>query len=119
MPAKLTIPLTIALACGVLAVQAFAATSRTVGLSNYHITISSASAPHGAITFRVTNNSPATTHTFSIKRISTGHVLYNSPLISAGHSVAPTKTLAAGTYQLYCRLPGHAALGMKRNFTVT
>jgi hypothetical protein len=119
MLAKLTIPLTIALACGVLAVQAWAASSRTVALRDFRIEIARGSAPHGAITWRITNHSGIYNHTFSIKRISTGRVVYNSPVLAPAQSIAPTKALAAGTYRLYCRLPGHAAMGMKRNFTVT
>jgi hypothetical protein len=117
MLTKLTIPLTIVLACGVIAAQAWAASTRDVGLRNFSISVSSASAPHGSITFRVKNTTAATTHTFAIKRISTGHVYYSSPLIAGGHSVTVTRTLPAGTYRLWCRL--HLIYGMKRNFTVT
>src|SRR4029079_776637 len=45
MVARLTIPLTIALACGVLAAQAWAATSRSVALRDNYLTLSSTSAP--------------------------------------------------------------------------
>ncbi|MDX6594331.1 MAG: hypothetical protein QOJ13_3527 [Gaiellales bacterium] len=115
---KLLILLTIVLACGVLAAQAWAASSRTVALRNFRLDMATPSAPHGAVTFRVTNRSTATNHQFSIKRISTGRVLYRSAILAPGQSVAPTKTLAAGTYQLFCSI--HVAIyGMKRNFTVT
>lgn len=33
-------------------------------------------------------------------------------------ATAPRTTLAAGTYTLFCDLPGHAALGMRATLTV-
>jgi plastocyanin len=115
MVARLTIPLTIALACGVLAAQAWAATSRSVALRDNYLTLSSTSAPHGTVTFNVTNRGRVT-HTFDIKRISTGRILFQSRLISAGGDhISVSRTLAAGRYRLYCRI--HA--GMYKIFTVT
>ncbi len=115
MLARFTIPLTIALACGVLAVQALAATSRTVGLHDNYLTLSSTSAPHGTVTFTVTNRG-LRTHTFDIKRVSTGAILFRSRLISpGGDHISVSRTLAAGKYRLYCRI--HA--GMYKIFTVT
>jgi hypothetical protein len=115
MLAKLAIPLTIALACGVLAAQAWAASSRTVGLRDNYLVLSSLSAGHGSVTFTATNHG-LHTHTFNIKRVSTGALLYQSRLISpGGDHVSVTRTLAAGTYRLYCRIH----VGMYKIFTVT
>jgi plastocyanin len=115
MLAKLTIPLTIALACTVLAAQAWAATSRTVGLRDNYLVLTSLTAGHGSVTFTATNHG-LHTHTFNIKRVSTGAVLFQSRLISpGGDHVSVTRTLAAGKYRLYCRI--HA--GMYKIFTVT
>lgn len=116
MLAKLAIPLTIALACAVLAVQALAASTRNVGLRDFSLTVSSATAPHGSITFRVKNFSGVYNHKFAIKRLSTGAILHNSRSIAPGQTISTTKNLAAGTYRLYCSIhPGT----MRRNFTVT
>jgi plastocyanin len=112
--ARLSILLTIALACGVLAAQAWAASTRGVGLHDNYITFTSASAPHGTITFNVRNHG-LNTHTFNIKRISTGNVLYQSARIGPGTTLSVTKTLKAGTYRIYCTI--HA--GMHKIFTVT
>ena len=68
---RLLIGFTIVLACGVLVAQALAASSRTVGLRDNFITVSSSSAPHGAVTFSVTNRG-ANTHNFHIQRVSSG-----------------------------------------------
>lgn len=115
MLAKLMIPLTIALACTVLAAQAWAATSRTVGLRDNYLVLTSLTAGHGSVTFTATNHG-LHTHTFNIKRVSTGKVLFQSRLISpGGDHVSVTRTLAAGKYRLYCRI--HA--GMYKIFTVT
>ncbi|MDX6520083.1 MAG: hypothetical protein QOJ31_2116 [Gaiellales bacterium] len=115
MLAKLTIPLTIALACTVLAAQAWAASSRGVGLRDNYLVLSSLSATHGSVTFTAVNHG-LHTHTFDIKRVSTGAVLYQSRLISpGGDHVSVTRTLAAGKYRLYCRIH----VGMYKIFTVT
>ena len=114
MPSRLTIPLTILLACGVLAAQAWAASTRGVGLHDNFITFTSSSAPHGTITFNV-NNHGLNTHTFNIKRVSTGRVLFQSGRIGSGGHISVTKTLQAGRYRIYCTI--HA--GMFKIFTVT
>jgi plastocyanin len=41
-----------------------------------------------------------------------------TPLINAGQSGKLTVTLAAGTYTLYCSVPGHRAAGMVAKLTV-
>jgi plastocyanin len=92
-----------------------AATTRTVALRDNYMVLSSLSAPHGSVTFTATNRG-LHTHTFDIKRISTGAALYQSRLISSGGDhVSVTRTLAAGKYKVSCRI--HAA--MYKIFTVT
>jgi uncharacterized cupredoxin-like copper-binding protein len=114
MLSRLMIPLTIALACGVLAAQAWAASTRGVGLHDNYITFTSGSAPHGTITFNV-HNRGLNTHTFNIKRVSTGNILFQSARLSPGTSISVTKTLKAGKYRIYCTI--HA--GMYKIFTVS
>ena len=41
-----------------------------------------------------------------------------TPLLNAGQSGKLTVTLAAGTYTLYCSVPGHRAAGMVAKLTV-
>src|SRR6516165_2934430 len=101
MPSRLTIPLTILLSCGVLAAQAWAASTRGVGLHDNYITFTTSSAPHGTITFNV-NNHGLNTHTFNIKRVSTGQVLYRSARIGPGGHISVTKRLRAGKFRIYC-----------------
>jgi cupredoxin-like protein len=111
---RLLLGLTIVLACGVLVAQAFAATSRTVGLRDNFITVSSSSAPHGSVTFSVTNRG-LHTHNFNIQRVSSGNILFASRNLGPGGHITVTRTLKAGSYRLFCSI--HA--GMQKTFTVT
>ena len=114
MLGRLSIPLTVALACGLLAAQAWASSTRGVGLHDNYITFTSGKAPHGTITFNV-HNKGLHTHTFNIKRISTGRVVFASGNLGPGASISVTKTLKAGKFRIYCTI--HA--GMYKIFTVT
>ena len=112
--ARLWIPLTIVMACGVLAAQAWASSTRGVGLHDNYITFTSGKAPHGTITF-IVRNKGLNTHTFNIKRISNGRVVFASGNLRPGAIISVTKTLKAGKFRIYCTI--HA--GMYKIFTVS
>ena len=71
-------------------------------------------ASHGAITFNV-HNKGLHTHTFNIKRVSTGRVVFASGNLGPGAAISVTKTLKAGKFRIYCTI--HS--GMFKIFTVT
>ena len=111
---RLLIGFTIVLACGVLVAQALAASTRTVGLRDNFITVSSSTAPHGSVTFSVTNRG-ANTHNFHIQRVSSGRILFSSRNLGPDGHLSVTRTLSAGSYRLFCSI--HP--GMQKSFTVT
>jgi plastocyanin len=113
MVGRFSVGLTLVLACLVLAAQAWAATSRSVSLRDNFITVSSATAPHGSVTFSVANNGHEV-HTFNIKRVG-GKVLFASNRLASGAHISVTRTLTKGNYRLYCTI--HA--GMTHAFTVS
>jgi plastocyanin len=102
------------LACGVLVAQAFAASTRTVGLRDNFITVSSTTAPHGSVTFSVTNRG-LNTHNFNIQRVSTGNILFASSNLRPGARISVTRTLKIGKYRLFCSLH----VGMTKTITIT
>ena len=67
---------------------------------------------HGAIAFTVKNVGKIP-HDLAIQGGS------KTPLINAGQSATLTVTLKAGSYTLYCSVPGHRAAGMVAKLTVT
>jgi plastocyanin len=54
-------------------------------------------------------------HTFNIKRVSGGKVLFQSARLAPGKRITVTRTRAAGKYRLYCTI--HA--GMYKIFTAS
>jgi plastocyanin len=67
----------------------------------------------GEITFDVQNEGKIP-HDLAVKGMPE-----KTKLIPPGGSTALTVTLKAGTYELYCTVPGHEAAGMKLNITVS
>lgn len=74
--------------------------------------------PKGKTSIRVTlryRNTGATTHNIAIKG---GRVAKKSRDADPGTGVAVTATVKAGTYTIYCAIPGHEAAGMKGTLKV-
>ena len=69
--------------------------------------------------------------TYSIKAVNNGSIVHaleingpgvsgkQTPTISPGQSSVLTVKLVAGTYDVFCPLPGHKALGMDTKLTVS
>jgi uncharacterized cupredoxin-like copper-binding protein len=83
--------------------------------TDFHIALSKTTWKPGKYMF-VAKNKGVTTHTIQI----TGPGLSNARAqdISPGQSTTLTVTLKKGTYDLFCPIPGHKALGMNVNITV-
>jgi plastocyanin len=71
-------------------------------------------APAGKVTLVLTDDS-AIQHSIAIK--AAGDV--PGQIVNQGEMSTTTATLAPGTYQYYCTVPGHAAAGMVGTLTVT
>ena len=71
----------------------------------------------GSVNLAVTNAGP-TIHNIAI-RDAAGAVVGTTKDLKTGESEAIAPPLAAGTYTLFCSLPGHESLGIKGVLTVT
>ena len=88
------------------------ATTVRVTAKDFKFVLSRKSAPHGKVTFIVTNKGPAK-HDFKIAGKKT-------PLLKKGQKKSIIVTLRKGKkYAYICTVPGHAALGMKVTFRAT
>jgi plastocyanin len=74
---------------------------------------SSATAKPGKVTIKMQNKS-SVPHDIAIK----GAVNQVGPIVSGGGVSSVTATLAPGTYEFYCSVPGHEQAGMKGTLTV-
>lgn len=92
--------------------------------SEFKFVLSAKSVPHGAVTFKFTNNG-ALPHDFAIcttptKTAAVTCASKGTAAISSGTSATLKFTFAkAGTYEYICKVPGHAAAGMKGLLKVT
>ena len=92
--------------------------------SEFHITLSTSSVKHGAVTFSV-KNSGALAHDFKVCSSNKGGKATAcagkvTAMINPGKSATLSVTLAkAGSYEYLCTVPGHAAGGMKGVLKVT
>jgi len=89
------------------------ATKVPVSESEFKIVLSSTQLKAGPITFEA-KNAGRIPHDLAIKQ--TGD---KTKLIQPGGTAELKVTLKAGTYELYCSVPGHEAAGMKLNITVS
>ena len=89
------------------------ASTVAVSETEFKITAATTSLKAGQVTFEVKNTGKIP-HDLAIKQ--TGD---KTKLIQPGGSAKLTVTLKAGTYELYCTVPGHEAAGMKLNVTVS
>ena len=114
----ITLVAVLAVAATTFAVVAYAGSSRAsattvkVGAKEFKFTLSRKSAPHGKVTFKVTNKGHIK-HDFKIAGKKT-------KMLSPGKSASLTVTLTKGKkYKYICTVPGHAAAGMKGSFKAT
>ena len=112
--AALAVALLGAAAAGVVAHASASTKTITVTEREYHITVSGKGAV-GSVKF-VVKNTGKLTHALEIA--GPGVKGKKTPLIKPGKSATLTVTLKAGSYTLWCPVPGHAALGMKTALTV-
>jgi uncharacterized cupredoxin-like copper-binding protein len=100
----------LAVAALAAAATPFALAATTVGVTGkeFKFTLTKKSAPHGTVTFRLTNKGKLK-HDFKIAGKKT-------KLVAPGKSASLTVTLKKGTYTYICTVPGHAAAGMKGSF---
>ena len=90
-----------------------AAATVPVSEKEFKITLASTVLKAGDITF-VAKNDGRIPHDLAIKGTSD-----KTKLIQPGGTAELKVTLKAGTYELYCSVPGHEAAGMKLNITVS
>ena len=83
-----------------------------VTAKEFKFVLSRKTAPHGKVTFKVTNKGKIK-HDFKIAGKKT-------TMLKPGKSASLTVTLAKGkTYTYICTVPGHAQAGMKGKFKAT
>jgi len=93
--------------------QMHAATAKTVTVkaSEFKFALSTKTAPHGTVIFKVTNKGKIV-HDFKIAGKKTAH-------LGPGKSATLKVTLKKGSYKYICTIDSHASLGMKGTFKAT
>ena len=84
--------------------------------SEYKIVLSTSNVKPGTYRIKAVNNG-SIVHALEIN--GPGVSGQKTPTISPGQSSALTVKLVAGTYDVFCPLPGHKALGMDTKLTVS
>lgn len=87
----------------------------TAIMTEYHIALSSTRMSPGTYTFDAVNSGHIV-HTLEISGPGIDSRL--KPDLQPGQSADLTVTLQAGTYDVFCPIPGHKQLGMNVNITV-
>jgi uncharacterized cupredoxin-like copper-binding protein len=99
----------------VATIQAVAAGKPVSVVENeFHVILASKTLAPGSYTFVVANKGKIQ-HDLAVQG---GKVNAKTPLINPGATAKVTATLGAGTYTLYCTVPGHRAAGMVAKLTV-
>jgi plastocyanin len=83
----------------------------TIETRNAAYSTTSLAAPSGQVTVVLTNHD-LFWHTFTVDEL---HVDVEAPL---GGAREATFTAAPGSYRFYCRVPAHAAAGMRGTLTI-
>ncbi|HKF76938.1 MAG TPA: cupredoxin domain-containing protein [Candidatus Dormibacteraeota bacterium] len=92
--------------------------SLQVGMSEFKFTPSTLQAKSGSVNFLL-NNTGTTAHDMVIADAS-GKQVAKSELVQPGNQATFTvANVAAGTYTIFCDVPGHRAAGMEGTLTVT
>ena len=104
-----------AVTAGVVA-RAGSASPKTVTVTEkeFKIGLSSKRVPAGTVTFLVRNTGKYT-HALAVS--GPGVKRKKTPMIAPGRTAKLTVALKAGSYTLWCPVPGHAARGMKATLT--
>lgn len=90
------------------------ATTVSVDLKEFALTMSLSAVKPGDVTFEIHNNG-AVPHDFTIAKLN-----IHSSLLNPGTSeTIVAKNVVAGTYDVICTIAGHADAGMKATFTVS
>jgi hypothetical protein len=100
---------------GVVAHASGSKTTIRVSEREFKIGLSAKSAPAGVVQFQIKNTGR---YAHALEIAGPG-VKKRTPLIKPGKTAALTVTLRAGSYSLWCPVPGHAAEGMKAALKVT
>jgi Uncharacterized copper-binding protein len=87
-----------------------------VSETEFKITLSAEKLAPGKVTFAVTNAGKIPHDLVVSGSGVTGSA--KTPLLNPGQTAKLTVTLAAGSYTLYCSVPGHRAAGMSAKLTV-
>jgi plastocyanin len=91
-------------------------TQVTATLTEYHIALSTQTFTPGTYTF-VTKNAGQVGHALAI--VGPGVNDQHTPGVQPGATADLTVTLSAGSYDVYCPVPGHKSLGMDTTITVS
>jgi uncharacterized cupredoxin-like copper-binding protein len=106
-------PATTAAASGAVAASG---NQLTAGESEYKIVLSASTVKPGTYSIKAVNNG---TIDHALEITGPGVSGQQTPTISPGQSSVLTVKLAAGTYDVFCPVPGHKALGMDTELTVS